>query len=183
VMAKTQDNAPKDWFERICKDEIDEEVIRVADNLVLGICEQFKLEKPGKDAAIINLAKKWRMDVEEVMEYLSRLINRIVRINLYNRHFAYLSTENLIRELKAKEKQEKEERILISNPKTYRPDFGIIEIDYIEEIRRELPDIDLWSFAVHLKDGRIKRHCLEDLKKADSLNMIFFELLAKDRRI
>jgi hypothetical protein len=172
---------PKDWFTRLNREEIDDEIIRVTDNLIIGISAQLGLEEPSKDTAIIKLSEKWNMEVAEVMNQLRFVIGKIVKANLYNKHYGYQEQEDAIKKLKAREKQENEERILIGNPTSYKPEFGIIEVDHIEEIRHEVPDLDYWSFGVFLKDGRIRRFCFEDLKEAEYLYVKLFDMLEKDR--
>ncbi len=74
------------------------------------------------------------------------------------------------------------DRILISDPKKYVPEFGIIEIDHITEVKQDMPDLDVWSFEVHLYDGRIRVLSFEAEKDAHNLYKKFFKQLVKDRR-
>ncbi len=73
------------------------------------------------------------------------------------------------------------EKILIVNYRKYKPVFGIIEVDHIDEIQQERPEIENWSFDVHLKDGRVKRLCFEDQKEAEYVYLRVFDMLAIDR--
>ncbi|MBT4264382.1 MAG: hypothetical protein HOD85_09250 [Deltaproteobacteria bacterium] len=74
------------------------------------------------------------------------------------------------------------ERILISNPKTYVPEFRIIELSYIPEVKQDMQNLDIWSFEVHLYDGRVRVLSMEDKQDAYELHSRFFKQLAVDRK-
>ena len=83
--------------------------------------------------------------------------------------------------LKIKYTSPQHERILIANPQKYVPEFGIIEISHITEVKQDMPDLDVWAFEVHLYDGRVRVLSFEDEKDAVWLYERFFTLLEKDR--
>ena len=78
---------------------------------------------------------------------------------------------------------EHEEQIVIEDSKVYKPDFSLVDVDFIREIRAESHDSDLWCFEIHLKAGVSKKLMFENQKEAEYLYSRLFDLLAEDRKL
>lgn len=179
---KLLDQIPEDWFELLDRNEIQSEIVRVADNLLVGISKQLNLEKANKDKVMAKLSKKWNLNINESIAYLRATIMNIVRKNLFNKNYGDLFPEKSIHLPETIKFNNSEEKILISDPVVYKPRFETVEIDYVDEIKRqELPEKDSWSFEIYLKNGTSQRYYFEDLKSAELLYIRMFDLLEQDR--
>jgi len=179
---KILDQIPEDWFELLDRDEIQSEILRVTDNLLIGISKQLNLEKANNDKVMAKLSKKWNLNINESIAYLRSTIMKIVRKNLFKNNYGDLFPEKAVLPPETSKLQNSEEKILINDPVVYKPKFETMEIDYVDEIRRQqLPDKDSWSFEIYLKNGTHKRYYFEDLKSAELLYIRMFDLLEQDR--
>ena len=81
---------PKDWLDRIDKDEYFEEVITVTEVLVERLSEYFNLPKPSQDLVILALKDLWDKPLEATFDILKSIIKYKTVMGLFNRHWGNL---------------------------------------------------------------------------------------------
>ncbi|MBT3227026.1 MAG: hypothetical protein HN580_03260 [Deltaproteobacteria bacterium] len=90
MVDKILDQIPVNWLDLLEKSEVDQERVKVTDELYTLVGKRLKLNQPNRDEIVVEYAKVLKMTEAEITDSLETLITLRATTKLFIRHYEHL---------------------------------------------------------------------------------------------